>query len=756
MSLTCGNHPNGDDATPSVLSENREDRIAARRLRIAARTEARKRQDQGEDVEVKVEVKEETKSQRQVELSERRIQKLQGDGTELVTNIQVAADARESQRRDGQEDARRLRLEKLEGEAKCSLEKFEEISKKWSEAKVLEIPQELKEALKKQSLLCAALIQDKNKLIHELAQELKESDDRYVRDLKRQADEVDLMVERMEEQIKILIKSYREEQQEILTAFEEETKALLEGNLQRWEQMRRNRGHKEAENLRARVVRVEEFEDLLQKLRVEDAEEYSMIKSKLENDVQVLQQQLQQMKATYQLNQEKLEYNFQVLKKRDEENTITKSQQKRKITRLQDILNNLKIKCSTQEKQSCEENQSQTEEYRRIMQQFKHMQKKMRRFAVMDAQKFEEVWRMNDEEVKALASRALEIDRLIHQQQLGLEWAAPPLPFMQCSDRPVAAQQRQSVSSALQAAVSMAKEEEVVAEGEPEGGMRMEQEEEEGRREQEGEESTVRAREGLSGEDVVTGREEGGTGSGVEKPRKVSPKTIKRILELLCDEAGFLIEGKLQKLLSPLEKNEQSLMRLDSIFAAMNIDNEEDVYQLADFFSKFKKEQAQEEKKEPERGACGGQTESAGDEDLMHPNDFLTALKAFTALHGTRRESVAQHKGSVKESLAVPRSLCVDPQYWEGMAGVISPAKLIVWGSLEKALEKYHGVLTDRSKLLVDTQKLRQQNLELKSLLRQYVNSRVNAELEIPPTQVMQIVRNDCISAQTGPKTSKR
>lgn len=48
---------------------------------------------------------------------------------------------------------------------------------------------------------------------------------------------------------------------------------------------------------------------------------------------QILQQQLQQMKATYQLNQEKLEYNFQVLRKRDEENQITKSQQKRKITR---------------------------------------------------------------------------------------------------------------------------------------------------------------------------------------------------------------------------------------------------------------------------------------------------------------------------------------------------------------------------------------------------------------------------------------
>ena len=57
-------------------------------------------------------------------------------------------------------------------------------------------------------------------------------------------------------------------------------------------------------------------------------------KSQLDYSIlKILEQQLQQMRATYQLNQEKLEYNFQVLKKRDDENTITKSQQKRKITR---------------------------------------------------------------------------------------------------------------------------------------------------------------------------------------------------------------------------------------------------------------------------------------------------------------------------------------------------------------------------------------------------------------------------------------
>lgn len=48
---------------------------------------------------------------------------------------------------------------------------------------------------------------------------------------------------------------------------------------------------------------------------------------------QNLERQLQQTKATYLLNQEKLEYNLLVLKKQDEENTIIRAQQKRKINR---------------------------------------------------------------------------------------------------------------------------------------------------------------------------------------------------------------------------------------------------------------------------------------------------------------------------------------------------------------------------------------------------------------------------------------
>uniref|UniRef100_A0A8C8HBK5 Dynein regulatory complex protein 1 n=1 Tax=Oncorhynchus tshawytscha TaxID=74940 RepID=A0A8C8HBK5_ONCTS len=656
-----------EEAGPSVDSENPEERIAARRLRIAARSEAKKRQELGDDSREKKEIKEEArKSQHQVEQSEKRMIKLQSDGTELVTNIQVAADSRESQRQTEVEEAHRLsRVEKLENEAKSSLEKFEEITRKWTVAKMKEIPQDLRDSLSSQQQLCALLIEDKNKLIHELQKEMKLSDDRYVKDLKKQAEDVDLMIERMEDQVKFLMGSYRDELDQIENSFEHERKILLTGNRKKWEQYTKERRDKELENVTQRMKRVEEYEVLLQQLRTEDTEEYNMIKIKLDTDVQILEQQLQQMKATYQLNQEKLEYNFQVLKKRDEENTITKSQQKRKITRLQDVVNNLKIKCANQEKQSREENQNLTDDYTRIMQQYKHMQKKMRHFAAIDAKKFEEVWLMNEEEVKALVEKALDTDRLVHEQQLGLAWQRPSLAFMErCGPLQP---QRQTQKTAHQAISEL-----------------------------------LQLGPGLAVEVYDSGA---GLKSGSSE-----------LLELLCDEAGFLIESKLLKLLSPLEKDEQSLMKLDSIFTAMGIESEEDVYKLADFFMKYRHTQGDPQ---AERGEFTSSCSPPS--DLIHPNDVLVALRAFTAQHC--RELAASHQPSMLGLGG--RDDTEDAAYWEAMGDVIPEAKLKIWGALEAALDKYHIVLTERSKFITDTQSLKQQNTELRMLLHQYVNSRV-------------------------------
>ncbi|XP_065443318.1 dynein regulatory complex protein 1-like [Chrysemys picta bellii] len=72
------------------------------------------------------------------------------------------------------------RLEKLENESKTNQDKFEEITSKWGSAKEKTIPQDLWDVLNLQQQQCALLIEEKNKLISELQQELKSKDDQYV------------------------------------------------------------------------------------------------------------------------------------------------------------------------------------------------------------------------------------------------------------------------------------------------------------------------------------------------------------------------------------------------------------------------------------------------------------------------------------------------------------------------------------------------------------------------------------------------
>ena len=93
------------------------------------------------------------------------------------------------------------------------------------------------------------------------------------------------------------------------------------------------------------------------------------------------------------------------MKKRDDENTITNSQQKRRLTRLQDTLNNLRAKLTKQEKMYIEEAQSLKEDYRRLLQQYADFQKKKDHFEEADGRKFLQVWKMNQEEVGELVNR---------------------------------------------------------------------------------------------------------------------------------------------------------------------------------------------------------------------------------------------------------------------------------------------------------------------------------------------------------------
>ncbi|XP_069438925.1 dynein regulatory complex protein 1 [Ovis canadensis] len=685
---------------PSVHSDNPQERIQARRLRIAARLEARRREALGEYLDGKKESEEDqSKSYKQKEESRLKLAKLLLCGTELVTNIQVAADIREIHRRVEEEEIKRQRLEKLENEVKTSQDKFDEITIKWEEGKQRRIPQELWEMLNAQQVHCAGLIEDKNKLISELQQELKMKDDQYVKDLKKQSDDICLLLERMEEQVKNVMKTFRQELQNIEKAFEVERQELLTSNKKKWERALQAHNAKELEYLMNRIKKVEDYEKQLNKQRIWDCEEYNTIKIKLEQDVQILEQQLQQMKATYQLNQEKLEYNFQVLKKRDEESTVIKSQQKRKINRLHDVLNNLRSKYNKQVKQFQEENQSLTSDYKRLVLQFKELQKAMRHFALIDDKQFREIWLMNEEEAKDLINRAFAVDRIINTHHLGLPWMAPNFWFLK-NVGPISQRQQKSTTQIL---------EEVLMEAEEE------------RADQDSSESE----------------------SYLDLPKQVSARTTRKILMLLCDESGFLIESKLLSLLLPLERSECYLLRLDAVFSALGIENEDDLYKLVNFFLKYQthhlpsSQEPLDLRAEKEGSLVDGKSqekEPPPSPKLIHPNDVLKILEAFVMGLRKPRDFWVPVK-----LVKVVRDDSKDSEYWEALTTVIPATTQNLWDALYTALEKYHLVLTQRAELLIENDSLERQNTELQQLLQQYLDTKINSELQVPPTQVFRV-----------------
>ncbi|NWX07600.1 DRC1 protein, partial [Caloenas nicobarica] len=654
-----------------------------------------------------------------------RLAKLLFEGTQMVTNIQVAADLRETQRRAEEAELKLQRLERLDKEAKSGTAKFEEITSKWALATERMIPQELWQLLHRQQQRCTRLLEQKNQLIGDLQQQ-------YVQAIKKQSDDINLLLERMEEQIRTMLKTYRQELLQIEKAFELERRELLDSNKKKWEEAIQAHNTQELEYIHARLRKVEEFEKQLKQLLLQDEEEYNSMKIQLEIEVQNLEKQLQQMKAAYQLTQEKLDFNLQVLRKQDEENAIIRGQQKRKINRLYTIFSNLRTKLAKQEQQFREEKQSLAAHCERIVGKCKVVQRKMRHFALSDSEKFTEVWLMNEEEAKGLMRKALDADFVIHTQQLGLHWEEPRYWFLN-NVGPLGCYKAKRRATELAAQIL------TVGSG---GG---------------GKENTMKV------EDKVT------------PLRKICKKTAKRILELMSDESGFLLEGKQLRLLQALGRDDRILMKLNSIFEALRIDSEDDLYQLLDFFLKYKAREVTVRQVRPpgtaelvpsllaslqSQGSSGGEdvTDPAEDRDhggsspqrdeLKRPqsplaslpsasicaDDVLRILNAFMQDFNKPREK----DESPKEVLPV-RDSSRDEQYWAALAHVIPQPVLKLWDALAAALEEYYNVLMSRATLLAETSILQQQNSELCMLLEEYVSSRVNSELLCPPTKWMDL-----------------
>ncbi|RKO97963.1 hypothetical protein CXG81DRAFT_9548, partial [Caulochytrium protostelioides] len=633
----------------------------------------------------------------QVQLARRKIATTKNTTGDMVTNVVVGSITREQQRRAEQEAKTEQWEAMLAADKEADDAAQAVIDAQWEKLLALKGPHALHEQLQVQKGLCDNVISKKKELIDQYTEELKTKDDIYISELKRESEELEKLLARIDEQHKQVRQVIAEEHRSNERAFVQERQEFLSDLKKQMEQLYQDRATLESRIQTERAQRIAGQIQEMQQLRLEDGEDYHMVKIKLETDIQVLEQQLQQMKAMYQLNTEKLEYNYQVLKKREEENGVILSTQKRKITRLTDTLNHLRAKTAKQERQQKQEAQSLSENYVRITSHFAEVRRKNQHFRVADHRRFQDVLDLKREEALAKVRTLMKADRLIFENQLGRRsLLAPAATDLLLQTQAPQVEETNEMQNAISSQMA-------------------------------------------------------------EWQRDDTP--VKRALDLLAREADFLLEDKLQRLIKPLKPHEQTLMKLDTIFKALGIQSLEDVGRLVSRF--FKPASKPHKSLSVQASALGLAPEAlqtsliAPQEVMAAIKAFMAEMRsegrpvapAADFASPTRRPISGPASGSpvahgaeghgergTAENASNPNTRA----FWTNLADIIQPERIRTWETVYGAMQKYHQLLVQRQAVAEEHARIAQQNEELRNLLARYRGAAVNDELIIPPHVFMQ------------------
>ncbi|XP_044272377.1 dynein regulatory complex protein 1 [Tribolium madens] len=531
---------------PQVFSRNPTERIAARRLRIQRRVEAlHKAKEAQEAAKLNVTLEPEvtkTPIEGQIEKSLELLEKLILEGDEYVSNVRVATEAREADRREREGIGKEKLLKELEEEAEAAASMFEEIANKWGGILKYNDPLHISEDIQNQKEKCDELIRQKDNLIAELKEKIRKAEINFAIDQRKQIEDVNSIAHRIENQIIVMRKAYRQELQMIEEVILAERQILIEANNKKWEELYKKRDQEEKANSELKSEDYWSFVKEMDNLQRDFQELYRETTIKLENDCDELQREMERIKTDAVMNSEKLDYNYQILKKREDENLIIRSQQKRRINKLQDVINNLRKKNNAYQTQTSQQIDKLTIELRKLTQNILDIEQKADHIAQVNDEKFKKIWSMNKQRADQLFKRILDIDKTLHEQQLGLIWDPPhhKLPTKN---------ELESYKTALNLlSVRKFKSKSVISA--PEGAP-------------------------IEPENVQI--------ETIEENQNYK-KTLRHILNLVGDKMGFLIEDELFAILEPYLEQEQTLVKVDNVFAALNISERSDIDLLLEFF----------------------------------------------------------------------------------------------------------------------------------------------------------------------------
>lgn len=279
---------------------------------------------------------------------------------------------------------------------------------------------------------------------------------------------------------------------------------------------------------------------------------------------------MEDMKAVYRLNEEKLDFNTKVLNERASVNLKTGKMLKTRQQRYATIVREVKKAYHKELAEFHRKNLQYTSEFKKFTKQFKELQKKFERFEKSDNNRLKEIWEMNEKEAKEIVEKIMNADKVIHTQQLDIQWKPPSDPiFKQMGQGAAMGADNQSVQGAESNAMN-------------------------------GQSSSMVQQQTTFGDSNNAHSHteidhEASQHTDHNGDKAIKYEKIKNVFKLLIDEAEYLIDERAFERCETANIKEQFSIKIDSIRKSLGIENMEDVQLLVDIFygfeAKFNKEQ---------------------------------------------------------------------------------------------------------------------------------------------------------------------
>ena len=687
---------------------------------------------------------------------------------EEITSVRIAADARELERRALEAARVADRQQKLREEAGIAARANASVTMRWADLRERALPQELANELEEQKTACLRILQARDELLNGLTMELKQKDEEFIKGLSQQRLDIDALLTRMAAQFSELRDAYADELAAVEAAFVKEREDLLTGNKADMDAVFDARRRAEGKFADEKLQREDKNAAEIYAIQAADLENYQKLKVKLETDVAILEQQLEHMKFIYLLNTEKLEYNYRVLTERDNENKAALASQKARLGRLRASLAKVQVDYESSDHKFKVKNDGLTKEYQRATRSYRELQEKFRNFEAANAARYAAVAKVHEEEIHSLSTRLVTADRVITEQLLGLPWnpsssssSSAAAPSTAASGLGGAAGRLSSTAATLRLPSAQSSSSIEAAAGDA-GGLG----------------SVLDSNADVAHSNSVV--------ASIDQ-RKLEP-----LLRLLVAECGpFIGDEASRELCAKLDserKHDQArILRAEAVLKSIGCGSDVAIASLLNHFEVSIGEAGALSTASASSLSGGSETEEdvgvfsliltrndglpilpPGFSVLRTLRNWMDAQKAAAAASGggeggkegngggaggtvnlddtmqrltdahAREGGDASSSSSASASKGGSNKQQHDLGRWQRLADqAVPPAKVRVWRSLEKGMQKYQKVLLKRADLINECDSLEASNKELRQLLEFYLSQPQAAQLKVGPSQTL-------------------